>query len=175
MMKLLAAVAVGAVALVATRDENYRVERSVSVQATPEKVFAVLSDFRQFEHWSPWEKHDSAMQKEFSGEPGEVGSSYSWSGNKKVGQGQMTVVDVQPNQGVDLRLEFFKPFASICTARWAVATEGDHTIVTWTMRGKNSTFMNKLFALLLNVPKMLARDFDAGLARLKTHCEKAAG
>ena len=171
MIPFLIAAAVGGIAFVATRDENYRVERSVSVQAPPEDIFSVLADFRLFEHWSPWERHDPTMHKEFDGQAGEVGTSYSWSGNNKVGQGKMTIVEVQPNEGLDLRLEFFKPWASICSVRWAVTREGDLTIVTWTMKGKNQTFAKKFFGLLLNMQKMLGRDFDAGLARLKAYCE----
>lgn len=169
---IVGAVVAGGVAFVATRDENYRVDRSVSVQAAPDKIYAVMADFRLFEHWSPWEHLDAKMLKEFTGEPGEVGSSYHWIGNNKVGEGKMTIVEVQPGQGLDLRLEFFKPFASICQVRWSVASEGDHTIVTWTMKGQNKSFITKFFGLVMNVKKMLSRDFDAGLARLKAYCER---
>ncbi len=174
MWTIAGAVILGSAVFVATRDPNYRVERSIRVDAPPEKVFAVLRDFQQFEHWSPWEKLDPKMDKTFDGEVGEVGASYHWSGNNKVGQGTMTIVEVQANEGVDIRLEFFKPFASVCQTRWAVTQEGDHTIVTWTMKGKHQNFMNKLFGLVMNMNKMLAKDFDAGLSRLKVYCETKA-
>ena len=165
-----AAVLGGVVVFVATRDEMFRIERSVHVRARCETVFSVLRDFRLFEHWSPWEKLDSNMQKTFTGEPGTVGASYAWSGNDKVGQGTMTVLEVEPNQGIDLRLEFFKPFASVCTTRWAAAREGEHTIVTWTMKGKHKNLAQRVFGVVMS--RMLTKSFDEGLARLKAYCEK---
>lgn len=163
-------VAAGAMA-VAMRDENYRIERSVQVNASPAKIFAVLQDFRLFEHWSPWEKLDPKMQKTFEGETGAPGSYYHWAGNKEVGEGTMTILDAQKDEGVDLRLEFFRPFASQATVRWSIAPTGDGSqIVTWTMKGKHASFMAKAFSTMMS--SMLTKNFDEGLARLKEYCEK---
>lgn len=165
-------VVIGGLAVVA-RDENYRIDRSVRVQASPEKIFAVLRDFRQFEHWSPWEKLDPRMKKTFEGETGSVGSFFHWSGNKKVGEGTMTVVEVKENEGVDLRLEFYRPFASRATARWSTAPTGDGSqSVTWTMKGKHPNLIAKAAAPF--VKSMLTKTFDEGLAKLKAYCEKGA-
>ena len=40
----------------ATKPDTFHVERSTIIKASPEKIFAVLSDFRQSESWSPYEK-----------------------------------------------------------------------------------------------------------------------
>jgi len=156
---------------VAVRDENYRISRSVKVNASPSVIFAVLKDFRQFEHWNPWEKLDPKMQKTFEGETGAAGSYYHWAGNKKVGEGTMTILDTQNDEGVDLRLEFFRPFASQATVRWSLEPAGDGSqVVTWTMKGKHANLMAKAFAPVMN--SMLTKSFDEGLAKLKAHCEK---
>ena len=174
MLPIIGAVVLGGVVVfVATRDENYRIERSVHVKARSETVFSVLRDFRLFEHWSPWEKLDSKMQKTFTGDPGTIGASYAWSGNDKVGQGIMTVLEVEANRGIDLRLEFFKPFPSVCTTRWAASPDGEHSIVTWTMKGKHQNLAQKAFGIVMS--KMLTKSFDEGLARLKAYCEKLPG
>ncbi len=166
------AAAVGVLAVV-TRDENFRIDRSVRIKSKAGTIFAVLRDFRQFEHWSPWEKHDPQMQKTFEGETGATGSYYHWSGNKQVGEGTMTLLDSQENEGVDLRLEFYRPFASQATVRWSVAPAGDGSqVVTWTMKGKHPNLMAKAAAPMVN--SMLGKNFDEGLARLKAHCEKSA-
>ena len=166
-----AVVAALGVVAVAVRDENYRIDRSVKVSAEPAKIFAVLRDFRQFEHWSPWEKLDPKMQKTFEGETGAAGSYYHWAGNKEVGEGTMTILDTQNNEGVDLRLEFFRPFASQATVRWSIAPAGDGgQVVTWTMKGKHANLMAKAFAPMMT--SMLTKNFDEGLAKLKAYCEK---
>lgn len=170
MLPYIVAAAVGAFAYVATRDENFKVERSVRVDADAATIFSVIRDFRQFEHWSPWEKLDPTMQKVFHGETGQPGSSYTWSGNNKVGRGTMTVTEVQPNEGIDMRLEFFAPFPSICSTRWAVTREGDHTFVTWTMKGKHKNIGQKAMGMIMD--RVLKGSFDEGLAKLKSYCEK---
>jgi hypothetical protein len=38
------------------------------------------------------------------------GAAMSWSGNDKVGEGKMTVVESQPNAAVKLKVDFVKPF-----------------------------------------------------------------
>lgn len=162
--------AVGFMAI-ATRDENYRIDRSVKINASPSELFAVLRDFHQFEHWSPWEKLDPKMEKTIEGEAGAIGSYYHWSGNKEVGEGTMTVLDTQKDEGVDLRLEFFRPFASQATVRWSLAPAGDGSqVVTWTMKGKHANLMAKAFAPMMSAT--LAKNFDEGLAKLKAYCEK---
>lgn len=163
--------AVGVMAVV-TRDDNYRIERSIQVKASPSAIFAVLKDFRLFEHWSPWETLDPKMEKTFEGETGAAGSYYHWSGNKQVGEGTMTVLDTQNDEGVDLRLEFFRPFASQATVRWSIAPAGDGSqVVTWTMKGKHANLMAKAFAPMMS--SMLTKNFDEGLAKLKAYCEKS--
>jgi hypothetical protein len=166
-------VAVAAVGVVAIgmRDANYRIERSVRISSDKSKIFEVLRDFRQFEHWSPWEKLDPKMEKTFEGETGAVGSYYHWSGNKEVGEGTMTVLETQKDEGVDLRLEFFRPFASQALVRWAISETGDGSqTVSWSMKGKHPNLMAKAFAPMMT--KMLIQNFDEGLAKLKAYCEK---
>ena len=167
---VVAVVAVGAAAI-GLRDANYRIERSVRISSDKTKIFEILKDFRQFEHWSPWEKLDPKMQKSFEGETGAVGSYYHWAGNKQVGEGTMTVLETQKDEGVDLRLEFFRPFASQALVRWAISDTGDGTqTVSWSMKGKHPNLMAKAFAPMMT--KMLTQNFDEGLAKLKAYCEK---
>ena len=165
-----AVAALGAV-IVASQDANFRIERSVKINASKTAIFGVLRDFRQFEHWSPWERLDPKMQKTYEGETAAVGSYYHWAGNKQVGEGTMTVVEVQQDEGIDLRVEFFRPFASQTLVRWSVADAGDGSqIVTWSMKGKHGNFMAKAFDRRMK--STLTKNFDEGLARLKALCEK---
>lgn len=71
---LLAAI-VALLAFAATRPDTFRMQRSITIQAPPAKVFALLNDFRKFGSWSPWEKLDPAMKRAFSGPASGVGQS----------------------------------------------------------------------------------------------------
>ena len=49
--------------------------------------------------------------------------------------------------------------------------QGDDTHVTWLMHGP-ANFMSRLIQVFMNLDKMIGKDFEAGLANLKTLTEK---
>ena len=146
---------------------EYHVERSLTVNATSEKIYAALSDFEQFPKWSPWEKLDPALKKTITGPPATVGSSYAWAGNDKVGEGKMTITRVVPNELVEIKLDFLKPFASTSQTLWSVAKEGNGSKVMWTMDGRNEGLIPKTMSLFMKMDKMVGPDFERGLSNLK--------
>jgi hypothetical protein len=161
----------GLVLVIQSRPSAYHIERSVVVQAPAPAVYAHVADFHQWNAWSPWDKFDPAMKKDYAGDPGAVGSSYQWAGNDKVGEGKMTITKIDPPQSAVVDLEFVKPFASSCTSGFAFAPEGAGTKVTWWMDGK-STFMTKAMSLFGgDMDKMVGPDFERGLTQLKTVVE----
>ena len=54
---------------VATRPADFRIVRSRKVAAPPEVVHAYVNDFHKWPEWSPWEKLDPAMKRDYSGAP----------------------------------------------------------------------------------------------------------
>lgn len=151
---------------------TYHVERSVVTSATPSTVFRILGDLKRYSEWSPWEKLDPEMKKTIAGEPGTVGSSYSWDGNGQVGAGKMTFTNVVPDQRFDIKLEFYRPWASTSSVSWLIAEEDGMTKVTWAMDGNNEGIAAKAFSMFVDMDKMLGKDFDSGLAVLKTIAEQ---
>lgn len=56
-LALVVLVIVIVLSIVASRKpDSFRVERSTTIHATPEKVFGLINDFHNFGLWSPWEK-----------------------------------------------------------------------------------------------------------------------
>ena len=51
----------------ATRPNTYTVQRSRTMKAPPEKVFALIDDFHAWGQWSPWEHLDPNMKRSYSG------------------------------------------------------------------------------------------------------------
>src|SRR4051794_2007768 len=86
--------------VISTRPASFRVERSAQIAAPAAVVFDQVNDFHRWASWSPWEKLDLGMKKEFSGPPTGAGASYYWSGNDKVGEGRMTITESRPGQQV---------------------------------------------------------------------------
>jgi uncharacterized protein YndB with AHSA1/START domain len=153
-----------------TKPDNFRIERSTTIKASPEKIAAYLTDFHQWTAWSPWEGKDPAMARTYSGAASGTGAVYDWKGNKNVGTGRMEILDVQP-QKVTIKLDFLSPFEAHNTAEYSLEPQGDSTKMTWAMFGP-SNFMSKVMSVFMNMDKMVGPDFEAGLAKLKAAAEK---
>jgi hypothetical protein len=158
---------VGLAVFVATRPAEFRIVRSRTVAAPPDVVHAYVNDLHKWPEWSPWEKLDPAMKREYSGAPAGPGAAYHWSGNDDVGEGRMTITDSRPPQSVTIRLEFLKPFAATNTTQFDFAPSGSGTNVTWAMTGHNN-FMAKAFSAFMDMDEMVGADFEKGLAGLDT-------
>jgi len=150
---------------VVTRPDTFHVERSATVHAPADVVFARLDDFHRWSDWSPWEKLDPAMQRTYSGADKGVGAEYAWKGNDKVGEGRMTIQDAEAPRDLDIKLEFLKPFQATSATKFALAPAEGGTKVTWSMDGRNN-FMSKTMSLFMSMDKEVGKDFEKGLAQL---------
>ncbi len=167
---LLAAVAVILI-LAALKPPTFRVERTARMAAPPERIFPLINDFRQWSVWSPWETKDPAMKRTFSGAPLGHGAVYEWAGNKNVGAGRMEIVESSAPSRVAIDLHFIKPFETRSSGEFTLTPEGGMTTVTWAMHGPN-LFIGKLMGTLMNMDKMIGKDFEAGLAKMKAAVER---
>jgi uncharacterized protein YndB with AHSA1/START domain len=161
------------VVIIAVQPAQFSVTRSTTIEAPPSTVFALVNDFHQWALWSPWEKLDPDMKKEFSGAAIGKGSIYSWSGNDSVGEGRMTIVDNRPPERIEIKLEFLKPYAATNDTEFNFKPVGSSTEVSWTMSGYNN-FMGKAFSLVMNIDQMVGKDFEKGLASMKQAAEAEA-
>ncbi|HEY8021999.1 MAG TPA: SRPBCC family protein [Thermoanaerobaculia bacterium] len=155
----------------ATRPDSFRVERSTSIKAPPEKIYALIDDFRGWGAWSPWEKLDPAMKRTYSGAAQGKGAVYEWSGNSKVGSGRMEITGTSAPSQVTIQLDFLQPFEAHNVADFTLEPLGDATRVTWAMHGA-SPFMAKLMGVFVNMDKVIGKDFETGLANMKAAAEK---
>ena len=153
--------------------DEFAVTRSVKMAAPPGKIFPNVNELRRWEAWSPWAKLDPNCKMTYDGPPAGIGASYAWAGNRKVGEGRLTIIESRPAELIRIKLEFLKPFKATNTAEFAIKPEGSQTGVTWSMFGKNN-FMSKAFGLFMNCDKMVGGDFEKGLAAMKTIAEAAA-
>ena len=164
------AVAIAAVlAFAATKPDTFSVQRSASIKAPPEKISGVLSDFRAWQAWSPWEKIDPAMKRTYSGAPNGKGAVYAWKGNAEVGEGSMTLTEAEPTR-VAMNLDFVKPFEGHNKVVFTLAPKGDATEVTWNMTGP-SPYITKVIQVFCDMDGMIGKQFETGLANLKSVTE----
>ena len=163
----LAFIAILFIVVIAGQPDEFKVVRSAKISAPPEKVFAHVNDFHQWEAWSPWAKMDPACKNNYTGAAAGAGAILAWAGNKKVGEGRMTITESRPGDLIRIKLEFFKPFKATNTAEFTFKAEGGQTAVTWSMFGKNN-FVGKIFGLIMNFDKTVGGDFERGLAVMKS-------
>ena len=155
----------------ATKPDSFRIERGATIKAPPEKIFALINDFHQWEAWSPWEKIDPALKRIYSGAANGVGAVYEWSGNKDIGQGRMEIVESVPSAKVMLKLDFVTPFEAHNKVDFTLAQQGDETKVTQAMYGP-SPYISKLMTIFFSMEKMVGKKYEEGLANLKAIAEK---
>lgn len=158
------------VLVVATRPGTFHLERSISIAAPPEKVYAQVEDFHAWRGWSPWEGLDPNLKRTYEGPTSGKDASYAWAGNDKAGEGRMTIEKADKPKVLEVKLEFIKPFAATNTATFTFVQVAEGTKVTWAMDGKNG-FLSKAFSLFVDMDKLVGGDFERGLAAMKTVAE----
>jgi hypothetical protein len=157
--------------VIAGRPDEFVVCRVTAISAPAEKVFPRVNELRKWEDWSPWAKLDPGATSTFEGPAAGAGAAMSWDGNKQVGAGRMTIIDSKPSELVRIKLEFLRPFQATNMAEFTFKSEEAQTVVTWSMSGKNNLFF-KAFSLFVNPDDMVGRDFEKGLANLKSVAER---
>ena len=168
----LAVIVIVVVVVVAARPAEFRVARTARIAAPPAAVFAQVNDFHKWDAWNPWATLDPAMKQSYEGVPAGAGAVYTWAGNSHVGEGRMTLTESRPSDLIRIKMEFLKPFAGTSTAEFTFRPEGDQTVVTWSMEGRNN-FMAKAIHLVMNMDKMIGGQFEKGLAQMKAVAEAA--
>jgi uncharacterized protein YndB with AHSA1/START domain len=151
---------------------EFSVTRTATISAPASAVFAQVNDLHEWEEWSPWANRDPAAKKTYEGPSAGTGAIYRWAGNKEVGEGSLTITESRPNDLIRMKLEFLKPFQATNTVEFTFKPQGDQTLVTWTMMGKNN-FIAKVLHLFMDMDKMVGGDFEKGLAQIKSLVETA--
>jgi uncharacterized protein YndB with AHSA1/START domain len=164
-----AAPVAGVLGYAATRPDTFRTERTTTIAAPPETILPLITDFRRWAEWSPYEKMDPAMKKTYGGAASGTGAVYEWAGNGKAGTGRMEITEVSPSR-VAMDLRFEKPFRARNVSEFILRPAGAQTEVTWATHGPQP-FVSKVMCIFINMDELIGRDFAVGLATLKAIAE----
>ena len=163
---------VSLLAYAATKPDTFHVQRSTNINVPQEKVFAIIDDFSQWLSWSPWEKLDPAMKKTLRGPANGKGAISEWDGNSEVGTGRTEITESIPSSKITMTLDMFKPFEAHNIVEFTLTASSGATHVTWAMHGP-SPYIAKVMSLFIDCDKMVGKQFEEGLANLKTIAERA--
>lgn len=155
---------------VSTREGKFDYKVSDTIQAPAEKIFPYLSDLKLGGQWSPYERMDPNMKKEFQGPSNQVGGKMIFDGNKDAGSGSLEILQIVPNEYVQLKLIMTKPFHAENIIQYRLIPQADVTTFTWSMSGDGG-FMGKLINIFIDCEKMIQGQFRQGIANLKTVVE----
>lgn len=154
----------------ASQPSTLRLQRSVVIDAPPDKVFALIDDLHRWQDWNQ-DADDSAVTRTFSGPESGVGAASQWDSRGKAGKGSMLITDSQPFTRIVVQADFVRPFGSHNRNEFALEPAGASIRVTWSWQGQNLYFM-KLMGVFVNMDKMIGKHFEDSLAKLKTLAER---
>lgn len=120
----------GILLFAASKPDSFRVQRSATIKAPPEKSFPLINDLHNWTVWSPYEKKDPAMRCTHSGAASGKGAVYEWDGNGEVGTGRMEIVESTAPAKISIDLKFLEPFAVNHVAEFVLKPQGDVTEAT---------------------------------------------
>jgi hypothetical protein len=172
--KLLALLAIAFAAVLiygAFQPGEFHVQRTVTIQASADKIFPLINDFHNWPSWSPYEKLDPTMKHAISGAASGQGAVYEWSGNAKAGRGRMLIAQSVAPSKVAIKLDFSEPMEGHDLAEFTLQPIGNSTEVTWGMSGPLN-YVSKVMTIFVSMDKLVGKDFAAGLNQLKAVAEK---
>jgi hypothetical protein len=175
MLKIIAIIVVVLVAAVllfaTTRPDTFRVQRTSSIQAPPDKIFPLINDLHRFNTWNPYEKRDPNLKGSYSGAASGKGAAYAFEGNRDVGKGSLEISESSPSSRVVMQLRMTEPMAASNEIEFILEPKGEVTNVTWSMHGQ-VPYLGKVIQLFFDMDRMVGGDFEAGLASLKAVAER---
>lgn len=149
----------------ATLDGHYEVSRKTVMNAKPETVSAIVSEFRNWPQWSIWFERDSTMVATFGEKTSGVGAHYSWVSTTQ-GNGSMTILEYSPGERMKSEIVFEGQGTS--NGHWSFTPVEGGCEVSWGFSGEMPFMMRWMTA---SMEKWVAPDFEQGLANLKELAE----
>lgn len=154
-----------------TSPQVAKMERSVTINSTPEKIWPYLNNLKAFvDNWSPWTEKDPNAVHDYNDIAEGVGAYYSWKGEpKKIGEGAMEIKTSEAMELVKVHLQF--KGRGDAMAGWIIRDNGDGTtMVTWDFESDNGMNpISRIFGRMMD--KLLGPDYQNGLNKLKSVCE----
>jgi carbon monoxide dehydrogenase subunit G len=169
---IVAALLIAAVlAFAAMKPDTFHLQRSITIKAPPQKIFALINDFHNWSAWEPQDKGDAGIQRTYSGPAAGVGAMSEWQGTGSTGKGRMLITESVPNGRVTVAVDFVKPFQAHNINVFTLEPVGDSTTVTWNFEGAN-VFVLKLMSVFVGMDRIMGDHFETGLENLKAAAER---
>lgn len=141
---------------------RFDVSRTININGPQRAVFAQVSDFKNWEAWSPWLAEDSTMTFKYPDKTSGKGASYSWT-SENMGNGNMQMLEVIDMDTLRTAINF--EGMDPANGYWYINdVSKNRTQVTWGFTGELS-FFERFYGLFME--GMVASSFETGLGNIK--------
>lgn len=153
---------------------NCKYEKSISINATPEKVWQNTNSLQAMDKWSPWNELDPKMKKTWTGKIGQSNEKLCWESNKgEAGKGCQEVVKIDSyNKKIETKIVFLTPYESEANAFVIVVPENGGSKATWGFTSE-IPYPFTVIKLFMNLEDAIGKDYQKGLTNLKTLSESS--
>jgi uncharacterized protein YndB with AHSA1/START domain len=165
---VIAVIVICVLTLAATKPARFALQRSITIEAAPDKIFALINDLHRWPEWS--EQGDSRVKRAYNGAPSGKGAVCEWEGAGSAGKGRIEIIESSPNM-IRLQADWARPFAACNFNIFTLEPQGNATRITWVLDGEN-VFMLKLMTIFVSADRLMGKHFEKGLADLKAFAEK---
>ena len=156
--------------IAATKPNSFRVERSTTIHASPEKVFPFVNDLHSWEAWSGDGAGQGTVQKIYSGPASGTGATAEWHGSGRVGAAKMMITESVVPSKVSVKVDWLKPFEAHNLNEFTIYAEGGETKVVWSIQASNLYAM-KVIGIFVNMESAFGKHMESGLKNLKSVAE----
>lgn len=154
----------------AFRPNTYTVERSMKINASPEKIFPHLISWKKGLEWSAWDKQEEEVKRTFTGPESGMGAVYEFEG-KKSGHGKLSYKSIVPNEEVKIDLTFYKPMQGSNDLTYSLKKDGEATVMKYHMTGP-APMIARIIWLFADMDKYMGDKFNQSMQNLKTIVEE---
>lgn len=164
---VLALVVVAAIA--AMRPATMDIQRSISIAAPPDRVYALISDLHRWPEWQADDERDPTAARTFGGPQSGAGATSQWDGKR--GAGSMRVTRAEPGRQVAVEVDFVKPFRAHNVNVLQLEPAATATNVIWRWHGQ-LPYVARVMGVFVDMNAALSKHFESGLANLKALAER---
>ena len=157
--------------IAATRPNSFRVERSITIHASPERVFSFINDLHSWEAWSGDNEGDGTVQKIFSGPASGTGAMAEWHGSSRTGAAKMIITESVVPSKVSVNVDWTKPFEAHNLNEFTIYSQGGETKVVWSIQASN-LYVMKVVGVFVNMESAFGKHMESSLKNLKRVVEK---
>ena len=155
----------------ATKPHTFYIQRSATIKAPREKIFALIDDFHNWSKWAPQDREDPTVKRTYCGPSSGQGAVSEWNGSGSAGRGRMVIAESLPLQRISIKVDFVKPFESHTVNEFTLEPAGSSTTIRWSMQCKN-LYMMKIMSVFINMDRMMGKHFETGLRNLQSVAEQ---